>query len=237
MNITRAVLICSMLWLQTSAIYAAGTPATPSGFQPAEHYPDHFVASGRDFDVRLGANAAVIDINNDSPVPVRLRMSIEGADPQAAALALEPLQIKQQPAGARTYARVAYHDIYPGIDLSYYGHHGQLEYDFAVAPRADPARIRLSFPGNTGLDIEPASGDLVIHLAGTDVHHARPVIYQLTEVGRVQVEGHYRLLDSHTVAFTVGAYDQDRALIIDPTMTFRRDVDAARKRARPRFSW
>ena len=42
-----------------------------------------------------------------------------------------------------TYAKVRYEQVYPGIDLVYYGNQRQLEYDFVVAPGADPARIRL----------------------------------------------------------------------------------------------
>ena len=45
------------------------------------------------------------------------------------------------------YAKVRYKDIYPGIDLIYYGNQRQLEYDFVVAPGADPRGIALSFEG------------------------------------------------------------------------------------------
>ena len=48
-----------------------------------------------------------------------------------------------------TYAKVKYGNVYPGIDLVYYGNWGQLEYDFVVAPGADPGVIRLAL-GNGG---------------------------------------------------------------------------------------
>ena len=36
------------------------------------------------------------------------------------------------------YAKVRYQDVYPGVDLVYYGNQRQLEYDLIVAPGADP---------------------------------------------------------------------------------------------------
>src|SRR4051794_32947533 len=41
------------------------------------------------------------------------------------------------------YARVRYKNVYPGIDVVYYGSDRHLEYDFIVAPGADPKRIEL----------------------------------------------------------------------------------------------
>jgi len=54
-----------------------------------------------------------------------------------------------------TYAQVRYHDVYPGVDLVYYGNQGgQLEYDFVVAPGADPSAIAL----DVGAGLVPAQG-------------------------------------------------------------------------------
>ena len=47
-----------------------------------------------------------------------------------------------------TYAAVRYKDVYPGIDQVYYGNQGQVEYDFVVAPGADPDVIRIRFDGS-----------------------------------------------------------------------------------------
>ncbi|MEO7649013.1 MAG: hypothetical protein ABIZ80_00970 [Bryobacteraceae bacterium] len=44
---------------------------------------------------------------------------------------------------APTYARVQYHDVYPGIDLLSYGAEWQLDYDFVVAPNVVPSQIRV----------------------------------------------------------------------------------------------
>jgi hypothetical protein len=76
-----------------------------------------------------------------------------------------------------TYARVKYQGVYPGIDLVYHGTQRQLEYDFMVAPGANPQAIRLSFRGAQSVEID-AQGDLVLHTAAGEVREHRPVLYQ-----------------------------------------------------------
>ncbi len=63
------------------------------------------------------------------------------------------------------YAKVRYQNVYPGIDLVYYGNQRRLEYDFVVAPGADPGRIMLGFEGAEKLEVD-AQGDLVLRTAG-----------------------------------------------------------------------
>lgn len=82
-----------------------------------------------------------------------LRMKLVGAGPTRQVEGLEPLpgkvnyfignDPKEWHTNVPTYARVAYRDVYPGIDLLYYGTQRQLEYDFIVAPGVDPRSISL----------------------------------------------------------------------------------------------
>ena len=76
-----------------------------------------------------------------------------------------------------TYAKVRYKNVYPGIDLIYYGNQRQLEYDFVVVPGADPKKIVLGFKGADKLEID-AQGELVLHTTGGDIRQHKPVIYQ-----------------------------------------------------------
>lgn len=79
-----------------------------------------------------------------------VRVKFAGADPQAEVVGLDPLPgivnyfIGDGPTKWRThiptYQKIGYKDLYPGIDLVYYGNQGQLEYDLIVAPGADPHR-------------------------------------------------------------------------------------------------
>jgi hypothetical protein len=121
--------------------------------------------------------------------------------------------------GVANYAKVAYHDVYPGIDLVYHSNGAKLEYDFVVAPGSDPTAIKVKFPGAQNLRIDALSGDLVVTAAdGQTVRNGRPAIYQQIGTERSAVQGGYRMLNAQTVAFEIDKYDASRALVIDPTV-------------------
>ena len=126
-----------------------------------------------------------------------------------------------------TFGRVAYHNVYPGVDLVYYGHSGQLEYDFVVAPGADLRRIQLA------LDAKPrltSGGDLALSLGSSEVRFRKPVIYQAGPDGSKHlVDGGYVIGpasrsaahgNESLIGFRVADYDRSRPLVIDPTFTY-----------------
>jgi Beta-propeller repeat len=136
-----------------------------------------------------------------------------------------------------SYAKVRYHGIYPGVDLVYYGNEaGQPEYDFVVAPGADPQQIVLDVQPGLGVpESTPresarltANGDLILHGANTDLRFQKPVIYQQnTDGARVYVAGNYVLTTSpksehraSKISFTLTDYDHTKQLIIDPAITY-----------------
>ena len=118
-----------------------------------------------------------------------------------------------------TYAKVRYEQVYPGIDLVYYGNQRQLEYDFVVAPGADPARIRLSVAGAHKLCVD-GQGQLVVQTAGGAVRWNKPEIYQQVDGRRRSVKGKYVLRHGHELSFEVAAYDTAKPLVIDPTLVY-----------------
>ena len=158
-----------------------------------------------------------------------LRMTFLGANPDARVTGREELPgkanyfIGNDPAGWRTnvptYARVHYEDLYPGIDLVYYGNQRQLEYDFVVRPGADPRRIALGFRGAQRLEVDP-QGDLVLHTAAGAIRQRKPIIYQEVAGRRVEIPGDYVLRDGQRVGFHVAAYDTSLPLIIDPVLSY-----------------
>ena len=117
------------------------------------------------------------------------------------------------------YGKVRYRDVYPGIDLVYHGRQRQLEYDFVVAPGADPGRIRLKVDGARGLSLD-AEGNLVVKTRGGEVIQHRPEVYQETAGGRRPVPGRYVLGRGRTVSFEVGSYDRTARLVIDPVLGY-----------------
>ncbi len=118
-----------------------------------------------------------------------------------------------------TYARVRYRNVYPGIDLVYYGSHEQLEYDFVVSPGANPRLIRFEIEGASEIALDEA-GNLVLQTGGGDLHFQSPVIYQESNGQRVPVRGVYVMTDATHVAFQVTRYDANKPLVIDPVLVY-----------------
>jgi Beta-propeller repeat len=117
------------------------------------------------------------------------------------------------------YEGVSYRDIYPGVDLVYYGTQGQLKYDFVVSAGADPSTIGLDFEGAESITITP-TGDLLIGTLRGEICQHRPLVYQDTAGGKREVGGHYVRAGRRRVGFQVGSYDPTRPLVIDPVVTY-----------------
>ena len=120
--------------------------------------------------------------------------------------------------GIQTFGRVRYAAPYPGIDLVYHGKQGALEYDFEVAPGADPGRIAMALDGARKLALS-RRGDLRIAVPGGVVVHKRPVAYQQIEGRRVPVAAAFDLNGSR-IGFRLGDYDTSRKLVIDPVLSY-----------------
>jgi hypothetical protein len=118
-----------------------------------------------------------------------------------------------------TYKHVKYTNIYPGIDLVFYGNQRRLEYDFVITPGADPKAIRLDVQGARKLRIN-ANGDLVLSVGGRKIEFQKPVVYQQVKGKRLEIAGRYALVGNHRVAFVVGEYNRTEPLILDPVLNF-----------------
>ena len=130
--------------------------------------------------------------------------------------------IGNDPAKWRTnianYGRVRYHEIYPGIDLVYYGNQRQLEHDFVVAPGADPSLIKLRLRGVHNLRID--EGNLVMSTAQGELRLLKPEIYQEVNGAHRQVSGRYVLKGGNEVGFATAKFDRSRPLVIDPVLSY-----------------
>ncbi|MDA2929354.1 SBBP repeat-containing protein [Acidobacteria bacterium AH-259-O06] len=158
-----------------------------------------------------------------------VRMQLIGANPGPQVTGLEELPgkvnyfIGNDPAKWRTnvstYAKIKYRDVYPGVDVVYYGNQGQLEYDFVVAPGADPKTITLRFQGADTLEVDD-QGDLVLHTGGGEVRLQKPLVYQEVDGVRQEISGGYRLKGQHQVGFQLGLYDAATPLVVDPVLVY-----------------
>lgn len=164
-----------------------------------------------------------------SPAWDALRMQIVGGDPAAKAFSRGALpgkvnhlvgnDPKKWLTGIPTFGQVGYRGVYPGVDVMYYGENDQLEYDFVVAPGADPATIALGFAGATGVSIAD-NGDLIVSLTGGELRQTKPRLYQQVGADRLPVDGSFVLKGDGKVGFSVGAYDATRPLVIDPVLAY-----------------
>jgi hypothetical protein len=118
-----------------------------------------------------------------------------------------------------TYAEVKYKDIYPGVDLVFYGNQQQLEHDFVVAPGADVDRIALRLEGSKKVSLD-AKGNLVMTVEGREVQLQRPLIYQEGSDGHREISGGYVVNACGEVTFKVGDYDATKPLMIDPVLAY-----------------
>jgi len=213
--------------------YSPVTNAGPHGSHPSRHQIHD----------RLAASAP-----GEPPQAAVVRMRLEGTTrnpaPAVSGLERQPgisnYYLGNDPAkwhsGVPHYARVQYDQVYPGIDLVFYGNPRQLEYDLVVAPGADPGQIRLSFEGVDGMRID-GEGNLVLAVAGGEIVQKAPRIYQRVDGQERVVAGRYVALNEDEVraaaadatagrssmsvlAFQLASYDVARPLVIDPVLLY-----------------
>ncbi len=204
---------------------------------------------------KLEARESPLVTRHSSLVPTLLRMKLVGANPGAKVLGLGELpgksnyfignDRKKWRTNVPNYAKVQYTDVYPGVDLVYYGNQRQFEYDFVVTPGADPKAITLDIvgahgarpsrkhAGAKGASFAPlrisADGDLVVHTAVGEVRFHKPIVYQPATGSRLWtpdsgprtlLDGRFVLKGNHQVTFEIASYDHARPLIIDPVLVY-----------------
>jgi len=212
----------------------------PLIFEPNQGQADprvKFVSRGPGYSLYLDPAGATLAMQTALPAPSRkraerkvqsVRMTLVGATPAPAVAGNDPLPgrsnyfIGSDPqnwhTGIPQFAGVHYQSVYPGIDLVFYGSQGELEYDFKVAPGADPSQAELQFDGPSKLEL--SSGDLILKGTGADVRLQAPRVYQSAGGQQQLVEGRFVLRSANRVGFEIGAYDRTRELVIDPTVSY-----------------
>lgn len=208
--------------------------------------PVKFLSHGSGYDLFLTATEAVLkvqkppaqqidklkgttsaDANVREGTVLRLRMLGANATPQVEGQEELPGKIHyftgNDPAKWRrnipTYKRAYFKDVYPGIDVVYYGKQRELEYDYVVAAGANPKLIRFIVEGAEKTRLDKA-GRLLLNLKHGEVTLNKPVIYQLDENGsRNEVKGAY-VIKGNEVRFKLERFDSGKPLIIDPVLSY-----------------
>ena len=165
---------------------------------------------------------------DEAPQRADLRMTLLGANRQPRMEGVERLpgianyfignDPKQWHTEIPTFNKVKYGQVYPGIDLVYYGNQRQLEYDFIVDPGASPGRISFNLDGADRLEVDN-QGNLLAHVGKSTVQWHKPFAYQEINGARHEVSARFALKNGR-VSFDVAQYDIRRSLIIDPYVVY-----------------
>ena len=193
-----------------------------------------FVARGAGYSLALTATEARFALQpnaagSEGKAPHSLRMQLKGANAAAQARGLDELPRRSNYLVGRDAARwrtniaqfrqAKYESVYPGVDVVYYGAQGQLEYDFIVAPNADPRAIELSFEDADEVSVN-AEGELILRTSGAEVRQRKPVIYQEVNGQRHTVAGGYVQTGAREIGFVIDAYNRELPLVIDPVILY-----------------
>ncbi len=226
------VIFCALSYGQTSRQLAVGYANLPLGFERNAGRANGdalFLARSGPYAIHLTADGMVLKLDGRSPATA-VKMALKGSpnihalpSPEGELPGRVNYLIGNDPAQWRTgvpvFSKVRYRDVYPGVDLIYYGNQRQLEYDFVVAPGADPQSIRMQFDGVSQVQVTP-DGDLVATTLDGSIKLHKPVVYQEAEGVRNLVAGSFALTAGHTVGFRLETYDHRKSLVIDPVLVF-----------------
>jgi hypothetical protein len=220
--------------------------ALPMSFEANQGQADpsvRFVARGAGYTILLSPDEATLALESSQPdrrFPEKtqpkpstrvLSMKIEGANPSAAAQALDRLPglsnyfIGNDPSrwhtNIPTYQKVQFDQIRPGVDLVYYGNQRQLEYDFVLSPGVAPQSLGLSFEGSkAAIDLH---GDLVFSSTDGQMTFHQPVAYQNDKSNPAKkhyLPASYVLRGHNRIGFEVADYDPRQPLVIDPSLYY-----------------
>ncbi len=186
-----------------------------------------FLSRGKGYTLFLTPTQAVFSLRNTDKNTSVLRMNLVGADANAQLNGEQELQGKvnylvgndrsKWRTDIPTFRKVHYDDVWPGVDMVWYGTQTELEYDFVVKPGAEVSQIRVAFEGAEKMRLDD-QGNLLITSNGEEVKHSAPVVYQ--EDGRVSVLGKYVIKGTNEIGFELGDYDHSKPLVIDPVLIY-----------------
>jgi hypothetical protein len=199
----------------------------PLTFEPNRGQTDKdvlFVAAGVRYRVDLKARSAAVKLADGFQMELEVvggqtPRSIRGVDQTGG---LSSYFIGNDPSkwqtGLPNYRRIEYSDVYPGVDLTFYGTPDQLEYDITLAANADPRQIRLNFQGATSVE-STDGGDLLIRNKDHTILQRKPYAYQIKGGRKVPVQAAY-LAVGRSVRLRLSGFNRREPVVVDPILVY-----------------
>ncbi|MBP6820235.1 MAG: SBBP repeat-containing protein [Acidobacteria bacterium] len=204
----------------------------PLSFEPNQGQADpavQFLSRGNSYTLFLTGNEAVMALRGSEKQNGFLKLQLVGANAAPQVEGRDPLEGKSNyllgndkskwHVDIPTFGKVRQGEVWPGVDMVWYGNQRTLEYDFIVKPGVDPEQIKLMFEGAQKLRLD-AAGNLTLKTQAGELTQKAPVVYQDTEQGRKIIAGKYLLKSHNEVGFEIGDYDASRPLVIDPQLLY-----------------
>ncbi|MBI4852719.1 MAG: SBBP repeat-containing protein [Acidobacteria bacterium] len=187
-----------------------------------------FISHGFDYNLQL-TNSTVALVSNHKNNAI-LSLEFVGANDKVKVFGKNELATKtnyllgqdktQWQKEIPSYAQVNYQELYQGIDLLFYGNKKHLEYDFIIAPKINPDVIKLKFNGLKQAIKINQEGDLVLEMESGTIYQHKPFIYQEIAGNKVPVLGNYKIIENNLVGFSLGEYNENQPLVIDPEISY-----------------
>ena len=124
-------------------------------------------------------------------------------------------------ASAASFSQVIYANLWPGINLHYDQGAGLLRSTYILASGANPDNIRLRY--NVPAQANP-DGSLSLKFNNGILSESRPIAWQEIDGQHIPVKVSFQLTNtdkvSSEVSFSLGDYDKNYPLWLDPTLTW-----------------
>ena len=173
--------------------------------------PAAFYVQGRDKTIYFAAEGLTFVLSGPRKSTSErwvVKLNFAGANPDTIPVSLEKSgavisYFKGKPedwkTGLPASSRIVYRELWPGIDLQYYGTVNRMKYEFIVHPGADPSRIKLAYQGAESVTLTE-DGRLAIATPLGGFKDDVPVAWQ-------EVEGAHAVVP---VAYVLGAFAEDQ---------------------------
>jgi hypothetical protein len=177
-----------------------------------------WIAHGNSGPIGIGTREITIPIPSREPVRIRFSKRSASLQPRSPLSSYGTFFHDSATLPLRHFNELIATGWYPKTSVRFYGSANKLEFDFDLAPNADPKDISLEILNADSLKLTP-EGHLHVKAGDHTIEQKAPLAFQTIDGHRVSVQARYVLTGTH-VSFALGPYDRRHALTIDPVLVY-----------------